>query len=113
MKGAPDILLARCGFIQRADATTTALTDQHRQVLEQIQLNWAIEGKRVLLIAQKQLQRSHIKATPEMSSYSEEILESGRNLTVLGMVAIVDPPVSYSRDPSKSTLCATSHIFPA
>lgn len=93
MKGAPEILLARCAFIQRPDATVTPLTDHHRQTLEQIQLKWAVEGKRVLLLTQKHLARTQIKSTPEMSSYSDEVLEAGRGLTVLGMVAIVDPPV--------------------
>jgi sodium/potassium-transporting ATPase subunit alpha len=96
MKGAPDILLSRCNQVLRADATTTRLSAEWKQKLQQCQVEWATEGKRVLLLAQKTLPKAQIISTPDTVAYAEEVLAAATDLVIVGLVAIVDPPVSLS-----------------
>ncbi|TGZ77486.1 calcium ATPase [Ascodesmis nigricans] len=92
MKGAPEILINRCKYVQRADATHAPLNEQWREALQRIQLNWAVEGKRVLLVAQKMIVKSQIQSPPDTVAYGDEILNAAHDLVILGMIAIVDPP---------------------
>lgn len=96
MKGAPDILFPRCSFVQRLDATRTPLTDDWRASLQQLQVEWAKDGKRVLILCERTLDLNATTADPGSLKYDEEILAAAKGLIIVGMIAIVDPPVSSS-----------------
>jgi len=92
-KGAPDILLQRCAEVALPDGSVKKLTEESKKVIQQIQIQWALEGKRVLLLAQRAIPKSDY-LTQEVGSpeFADEVLASARNL-MMGLVGIVDPPV--------------------
>ncbi|OCK75312.1 calcium ATPase [Lepidopterella palustris CBS 459.81] len=91
IKGAPEILLTRCNFLVTDDGSQTALSHSDITRIERIKDNWARQGKRVILLAQKQLSRDHLKTLS--SNPEREVLACAREgLTFVGLVGIVDPP---------------------
>ena len=94
-KGAPDILLQRCVEVAQPDGSVKELTEESKKVIQEIQSRWALEGKRVLLLAQRTIPKGDY-LTQDVGSpeFADEVLASARNLTMMGLVGIVDPPVS-------------------
>lgn len=61
--------------------------------IEAIKNEWSSKGRRVLLLAYKAILRSSIKSSPLSSSFENEMVEQARTgLTLVGLVAIADPP---------------------
>jgi len=93
-KGAPDILLQRCTEIALPDGSVKELTEESKNVIQEIQSRWALEGKRVLLLAQRTIPRgNYLSQDVGSPEFVDEVLASVRNLTSMGLVGIVDPPV--------------------
>lgn len=93
-KGAPDILLQRCAEVTLPDGNVKELTEESRKVMQEIQSQWALEGKRVLLLAQRVIPRGDCSAQDVRSpEFADEVLASAKDLTLMGLVGIVDPPV--------------------
>ncbi len=96
VKGAPDVLLKRCSFINNpAGGPPLELTSEVISRLTTVQEEWAAKGQRVLLLAKKIIPQSEIvKETvfdqPEFADHVNQELNQG--LTVVGLVGIVDPP---------------------
>lgn len=93
-KGAPDVILSKCTQMMLADGTEQELTEKRTELLLNLQTKWASEGKRVLLLTRRII---HSKETPEnafagTSSFATWAASMNANLTIIGMVAIVDPP---------------------
>lgn len=64
-----------------------------REQIEQIKNEWSSKGRRVLLLAHKAVSSSWIKSSPTSSGFETEMMEQARSgLTLVGLVAIVDPP---------------------
>jgi len=79
-KGAPDVLLERCSSI--FDGTQQrALTDEDRQNIDKVLHHYASQGLRTLAIAEHRLQDQQL---------DEDVVE--RDLTLLGIVGMLDPP---------------------
>ncbi|GBF32094.1 cation-transporting ATPase [Desulfocucumis palustris] len=87
-KGAPDVLLARCGFILN-NGRAFELTEDERARLLEINSELASRGQRVLALAT----REWPGVPPEPGA---ELVE--RNLTFVGFFAIVDPPRPEARE---------------
>jgi Ca2+-transporting ATPase len=81
-KGAPDVLIGRCDAILH-NGKVTALSDETRQQLLDVNASFAQEGLRVLAVAF----RAWSSLPEQMDSLSVE-----RNLTFIGLVAMQDPP---------------------
>jgi Ca2+-transporting ATPase len=81
VKGAPEVILGRCGLIRDGD-TDRRLTAADRDRVEQVYREMAGEGLRTLALARRDLP-SHI-------DLDEDAVE--RDLTLLGVVGIIDPP---------------------
>jgi sodium/potassium-transporting ATPase subunit alpha len=93
MKGAPDILLPRCGSLLLPDGSQAALTSAWRENLQKTQIQWAMEGKRVLLLANKRVAKSRFPWEPNTAEFADEITAaSAGDLRIVGLVGIVDPP---------------------
>ena len=92
MKGAPDILFPRCSSLLLPDCSQGELTDSWRQTLQQTQIQWALEGKRVLLLSSKRLHKGHFKAAANTAEFGEEVNAAAMNMRLTGLVGIVDPP---------------------
>lgn len=90
VKGAPDVLLARSSSIRDADGgTVPAEAGRERVLAENDRL--AAEGLRVLAVAARDLESAGFD--PE-----RPLLDEVRGLTLLALVAIVDPPRKEARD---------------
>ena len=93
IKGAPDILLPRCGSYMDAAGHVERLDEERRIELEKIKDHWSGQGKRVILLAQKRVEKLQSDAIEQPREYENEIMELAKSeLTVVGLVAIVDPP---------------------
>jgi len=89
VKGAPDVLLARSTRYLAADGTTAVLDDDGRALVARENDALAAEGMRVLAVA-----RTDVAA----SDLGGELLPLVRDLELLALVGIVDPPRKEARD---------------
>lgn len=64
-----------------------------RASIENIKNKWSSQGKRVILLARKTLSREQILTDPSSSQFEDEVARHARtDLTLVGIVGIVDPP---------------------
>ncbi|KAK3328077.1 hypothetical protein B0T19DRAFT_182658 [Cercophora scortea] len=93
MKGAPEIMLDRCSNYTGMSGVSMRLNAEVRKIVEKTKNEWSAQGRRVLLLAHKVVSSSSIKSAPTSSAFENEMLEQARaGLTLVGMVAIADPP---------------------
>jgi Ca2+-transporting ATPase len=90
VKGAPDVLLARSTHVRDADGSAVPLEGARERVLAEND-RLAGEGLRVLAVAARELD-------PGQFRRDGELLEEVRNLTLLALVGIVDPPRKEAKD---------------
>jgi len=93
-KGAPDILYSRCTTIMLPDGSIDVFSDQRKQEIVDIQTKWALEGKRVLALTRRIIKKAEVPSdvvlgTNQFGKYVNAINQS---LTIIGLLAIVDPP---------------------
>ena len=94
IKGAPDVLLPRCSSVVLPSGVVAPLTPELEESLVTIQSRWSSAGQRVLLLARRVIPGSDVDVkeigSPEVV---EDILrDQTKDLVVVGMVGIVDPP---------------------
>lgn len=82
VKGAPDVLLSACNFLER-DGQVRPLTDNDRKHILQVNEKLADKAMRVLAVAYRNLD-----GLPE--KYEAKTIE--RELTFVGLLAMIDPP---------------------
>lgn len=95
VKGAPDVLLPCCTDAMNVDGSLTALDRTIRGRVSALQEQWSDTGLRVLALCRRSL--VGVKVNPETMSATEiedEIYSELRNLTLVGLVGIRDPPRS-------------------
>jgi Ca2+-transporting ATPase len=90
VKGAPDVLLARSSRYLAADGTTATLDDDGRALVVRENDALANEGMRVLAVARVDA------AAPDLQG--GDLLEVVRDLELIALVGIVDPPRREARD---------------
>jgi P-type Ca2+ transporter type 2C len=90
VKGAPDVLLARSGRIRDASGSTVSVEEGRDRVLAEND-RLAGEGLRVLAVASRDLD-------PARFDPGGTLLDEVQDLTLLALVAIVDPPRKEARD---------------
>ena len=100
VKGAPDVLLARSSHVAGADGEAIPMdTGKDRVLAENDRL--AGEGLRVLAVAARDIE-------PAAFDPAATLLDEVQGLTLLALVAIVDPPRKEARD--AIALCAEAGI---
>lgn len=63
-----------------------------RATLEQVKNNYSSQGKRCILLARKIVRKESISNHPGTSHFEDEMFEQAKSgLTLVGLVAIVDP----------------------
>ena len=82
-KGAPEGVLRRCESVLEADGTAIALDDRCRREIEEQVAAFGKDGMRVIALAERALPNGPLPSTRDRT-------EAG--LTLLGMVAMEDPP---------------------
>ena len=90
VKGAPDVLLARSSDARDVDGTVIAIDDYRERVMEEND-RLAGEGLRVLAVASRDFDPSSFDA-------GAPLVDEVQELTLLALVAIVDPPRKEARD---------------
>jgi P-type Ca2+ transporter type 2C len=85
VKGAPDVLIARGGSYRDPDGTVVGVTDSNRHLATEANDRMAASGERVMVVAQRDLD-------PKSFDPAGDLLGLVRDLTLLAMVGIVDPP---------------------
>lgn len=93
VKGAPDILLGRCTSFVKADGHVEPLIKQTLDVISQLKDRWSSDGKRVILLARKNIKKDIIAANNSSAEMEESILrEANGSLIFVGLLALIDPP---------------------
>jgi P-type Ca2+ transporter type 2C len=87
VKGAPDVLFARSRDIRGPEGERMVVTDENRHLLSEHNDRIANAGERVMVVAQRDLDPAVVEATP-----ADDLIDLVQDLTLLGMVGIVDPP---------------------
>ncbi|KAF7984332.1 hypothetical protein HWV62_15333 [Athelia sp. TMB] len=94
VKGAPDVLIRRCSWYMAADGSRNPLDQQTLASISATQESFASRGQRVLLLAKKIIPFAELdkEALLDQNSLEDRLISCNIDLTVLGLVALVDPP---------------------
>ncbi|KAJ3070803.1 hypothetical protein HDU98_006192 [Podochytrium sp. JEL0797] len=105
VKGAPDILYSKVTRILNADGSISPFDAAARARINDIQMGWAGQGKRVLGFAFKELKLDSVAMDGD---FEQVATGSMHDLVLVGLGAIVDPP----RPETKGTveICKKAHI---
>lgn len=91
--GAPDILLPRCTSYLDKDCASQPMTGADRIGIESMKDSWSSQGKRVILLARKNLDQMRFNPDEQPREYENDVMgRAMSNLVPVGLVAIVDPP---------------------
>jgi Ca2+-transporting ATPase len=91
VKGAPDVLIARGGYLWLPGGETRPITDENRPLALTENERMAQAGERVMVVAR----RDFDAATFDPKA---KLLDLVQDLTLLAMVGIVDPPRTEAKD---------------
>lgn len=90
VKGAPDILMGRCTTYLSHTGEVLPLTASARATLLSLQEKWSRKGQRVIMLTE---QTCETKLSVDSAGFEDSIMElASDNLTVVGLVGILDPP---------------------
>jgi P-type Ca2+ transporter type 2C len=85
VKGAPDVLISRATSYRRPDGAVVPVTDANRALATEANDRIAAAGERVMVVARRDFD-------PATFEPAGNLIEQVRDLTLLAMVGIVDPP---------------------
>jgi len=91
VKGAPDVILARATSIRTEQDLAASLDETVRPRVEEVNEEIAKQGMRVLATAERDFD-------PATFDPNADLLNEIKDLTLLAMVGIVDPPRAEARD---------------
>jgi sodium/potassium-transporting ATPase subunit alpha len=94
VKGAPDILLSRCTHVLAPGGHRPLnLTYAARQRIVAIQEQWAAQGRRVLVLARRVIERDLLPKhmDPYEEGFDELIDGLNSELIIVGLVGLIDP----------------------
>lgn len=90
VKGAPDVLLSKCtSVLSAAKNTVNPLGQDTINQLNTLQENWANKGQRVLMICRRFYTPENAL---ESNEFQDEMIHAVQDLTIIGLVGIMDPP---------------------
>ncbi|KAJ7983238.1 hypothetical protein DFH06DRAFT_1266674 [Mycena polygramma] len=91
VKGAPDVLIRRCSNYLSSEGKQFPLNQDVLAELSATQEEYAARGQRVLLLAKKVLAQE-LPKEHDANSLEDHLLAANIDLTVVGLVTLVDPP---------------------
>lgn len=93
IKGAPDVLMGRCTQYVSMSGEVAMLDDAASSAIEQTKNDWSRQGRRVILLARKVIHKEQLRSPQNSTTFESEIMEHAKSdLTLVGIVGIVDPP---------------------
>lgn len=93
IKGAPDILLPRCTSYIDTDGSIKVLSEEDKKTLENMKNFWSSQGKRVILVAEKPMEKIIFDPIEQPREYERDVMgRASADLILSGLVGIVDPP---------------------
>ena len=99
IKGAPDVLIDRCSHFVSNSGVEQPFDTAIRTSFEEMKDTYSSQGKRCILLARKVIRKADVKAGPGWTAYETEMTEQAKTgLTLVGLVAIVDPLRPEIRD---------------
>ncbi|GAW12866.1 hypothetical protein ANO14919_022370 [Xylariales sp. No.14919] len=112
IKGAPDVLIGRCSSFTTNAGDTHPFDDDMRTAFEDVKNLYSSQGKRCILLARKVIPQSNIPFDRNTSQFEEAVLEQAKtDLTLVGLLAIVDPLRPEIRDVVQTLRGAGIRIF--
>ena len=91
VKGAPDVLIARGSYYWMPGEEKRPVTDENRQLALDENERMAKAGERVMVVARRDFD-------PQTFDPKAKLIDQVKDLTLLAMVGIVDPPRAEARD---------------
>lgn len=92
MKGAPDVLIGRCSHYVAENGEIIPLNATMKATFEKHKDTYSSEGKRCLVLARKVIKGNNMTRQPESTEFETMVTKEARDgLTLVGLVAIVDP----------------------
>ncbi|KAI6086775.1 Na,H/K antiporter P-type ATPase [Hypoxylon rubiginosum] len=92
IKGAPDVLIGRCSSFVNNAGDVHPFDPDMRAAFEGVKDMYSSQGKRCILLARKIIRRDDLQYQPGTSQFEDDITEQAKtDLTLVGLVAIVDP----------------------
>ncbi|KAI1389342.1 calcium ATPase [Hypoxylon trugodes] len=92
IKGAPDVLIGRCSSFVNNAGDVHPFDEEMRVTFERVKDTYSSQGKRCLLLARKVIRQGELQHQSGTSQFEDEIIEQAKSdLTLVGLVAIVDP----------------------
>jgi Ca2+-transporting ATPase len=91
VKGAPDVLLARAGSYLMPGGEARPITDENRKLATDENDRMGKAGERVMVVARRDFD-------PQTFDPKGKLLDLVKDLTLLAMVGIVDPPRTEAKD---------------
>lgn len=86
-------MIGRCSGFIGEDGERKPLDDNSRLAIDRVKNKWSSQGKRVILLARKVIKKENVRAEPSSSQYESEVSHHARSdLTLVGIIGIVDPP---------------------
>lgn len=94
VRGAPDLLLAKCKYIIKPNGGTMRLNDESRRLIEAKLNKWSLMGRRSICFCKKIIPNETAEPYAQMSKkQSQKWLNSEcSELTFVGLIAFIDPP---------------------
>ncbi|ANB11344.1 Ca(2+)/Mn(2+)-transporting P-type ATPase PMR1 [Sugiyamaella lignohabitans] len=92
-KGAPDVILKSCtSYYSVADQCVKELDPETRQNIVHLQESWSSQGQRVIAVCTRQYSPV---GYPASNGFAEELVANCfSDLTIIGLLGIIDPPRS-------------------
>ena len=82
-----------CTSYTGEDGETHVIDPSMQHQLEKIKNEWSAQGKRVITLARRVVPQKLLQSTPLSIQFEEEMMGLAKqNLTLVGLVAILDPP---------------------
>jgi Ca2+-transporting ATPase len=91
VKGAPDVLIARSGYYWMPGEADRPVTDENRKLALEENERIAKAGERVMVVARRDFD-------PQTFDPKGKLIDLMKDLTLLAMVGIVDPPRTEAKD---------------
>jgi P-type Ca2+ transporter type 2C len=91
VKGAPDVLIARSSFYWIPGEADKPVTDENRQLALDENERIAKAGERVMVVARRDFD-------PSTFDPKSKLIDQMKDLTIMAMVGIVDPPRNEAKD---------------